>query len=132
ALDEPGRSVDRDPRTEGRDRVAGVIGPRESGDGRLARARLHHLLDHRIVAHDRGPAHRRQREAHLLAQLLAQGGALIADLAPEDRIEQRGPAGHQGQTAAEHEPSREGEVAPAEPGEREIHYWSSTFTRVVR
>ena len=131
-LDEPGGSLQADRRAERRDRVAGVVGPRESGDGGLPGARLHHLLDHRIVADDRGAAHRRQREAHLLAELLAQGGALIGDLSAKDRVEERGAAADQRQTAAEHEPSREGEIAPPEPGERKIHYWSSTFTRVVR
>jgi hypothetical protein len=112
--------------------VAGVVGPREPGDGGLAGARLHHLLDHRIVADDRGAAHRRQREAHLLAELLAQGGALIDDLSAEDRVQQRGAAADQRQPAAKHEPSREGDIAAHERGERESHYWSSTFTRVVR
>src|SRR5439155_1206855 len=54
--DEPPRRFDPDRRPEGRHRVAGVVGPRESGDRRLACARLHHLLDHRVVAHDGGAA----------------------------------------------------------------------------
>src|SRR5262245_46552911 len=130
--DKPLRRFWPDGGSDRRDRMAGVVRPGEPGDERLPRPGPQELLDDRIVADYRGPAHRGDGESHLLVEPLAQREPAIGDLALENEVQEPDGAAHQGQAGAEHEASREREPVSPQPAERKRHYWSSTFTSAVR